>query len=225
MAGRAILFDVDGTLVDSNYLHALAWWRALDDADERRPMAVLHKLIGMGSSRLLQEAVGRDDAALSEAHSHHYQRLKGELTALPGARDLLGRAREAGATVVLATSAKPHDLDDLLRVIDADDLIDHVVQSGDVEQAKPAGDIFAAALERAGCRPEEALAVGDTVWDVEAARRAGVGCVCVLTGGNARAELLEAGARAVYEDASALVDGFEASPLGQLLGGPTKEAP
>lgn len=225
MAGRAILFDVDGTLVDSNYLHALAWWRALDDAGERRPMAVLHKLIGMGSSRLLQEAIGGDDQGLSESHSHHYQRLKGELTALPGARDLLARTKKAGATVVLATSAKPHDLGDLLRVLDADDLIDHVVQSGDVEQAKPAGDIFAAALERAGCRPDEALAVGDTVWDVEAAGRAGVGCVCVLTGGNARAELLEAGAVAVYDDAAALVDGFEASPLGQLLEAPPKEAP
>lgn len=225
MAGRAVLFDVDGTLVDSNYLHALAWWRALDDAGQRRPMAVLHRLIGMGSSRLLEEAVGRDDPALSDAHSHHYQRLKGELTALPGARDLLARAKKAGASVVLATSAKPHDLDDLRRVLGADDLIDHVVQSGDVEEAKPAGDIFAAALERAGCRPEEALAVGDTVWDVEAAARAGVRCVCVLTGGNAGSDLLEAGALAVYRDAAALAEGFEDSPLGQLLGAETKEAP
>jgi HAD superfamily hydrolase (TIGR01509 family) len=225
VAGRALLFDVDGTLLDSNYLHALAWWRALDDAGERRPMAVLHKLIGMGSSRLLQEAVGRDDAALSESHGHHYQRLKGELTALPGARDLLARAKKAGAIVVLATSAKPRDLGDLLGVLDADDLIDHVIHSGDVEQAKPAGDIFAAALERAGCPPDQALAVGDTIWDVEAAGRAGVGCVCVLTGGNARGELLEAGALAVYDDAAALVNGFETSPLGQLMGAPLKEAP
>lgn len=225
MAGRAILFDVDGTLVDSNYLHTLAWWRALDDAGERRPMAVLHKLIGMGSSRLLEEAVGRDDAELSEAHSHHYQRLKGELTALPGARDLLARAKKAGATVVLATSAQPQDLGDLLRVLDADELIDHVIQSADVEEAKPAGDIFAAALERAGCRPDEAVALGDTVWDVEAAGRAGIGCVGVLTGGNGRAELMEAGALAVYADAAALVDGFEASPLGQLMERSSKEAP
>lgn len=217
MTDKAILFDVDGTLVDSTYLHALAWWRALDDAGQRRPMAVLHRLIGMGSSPLLQEAVGRDDPSLSDAHGRHYQRLKGELTALPGARDLLALTKKSRAAVVLATSAQPRDMGDLLRVLDADDLIDHVVQSGDVEEAKPAGDIFAAALDRAGCRAEEALAVGDTVWDVEAAGRAGVGCVCVLTGGNGRAELLEAGALGVYEDAADLVSRFEESPLGRLL--------
>lgn len=216
MSGPAVLFDVDGTLVDSTYLHALAWWRALDDAGHRTPMAVLHRLIGMGGSELLQKVRGHDDESLRRGHSRHYQRLKGDLTALPGARDLLRTTREHGATVVLATSAEPHDLDDLLRVLDAEDHIDEIVTAGDVEAAKPAGDIFSAALSKAGCQPSEALAVGDTAWDVMAAGRAGVACVAVLTGGWSRDELLSSGAVAVYADSRQLRERFEESPLGRL---------
>lgn len=217
MGNTAILFDVDGTLVDTNYLHSLAWWRALDDAGERQPMASIHRLIGMGSSELLEELLGKDDQEITDSHSRHYQRLKGELTRLPGARELLERTKKEGATVVLATSAKEHDIDDLLRVLDSDDLIDHIVHSADVDKAKPAGDIFAAALDKAGCSPDQALAVGDTVWDVKAAAKVGVGCVCVLTGGNGRAELLDAGAVAVYPGAADIEADFAATPLGKLI--------
>lgn len=215
MPAGAVLFDVDGTLVDSTYLHALAWWRALDDAGQRRPMAVLHRLVGMGSPELLTAALGHDDPALSDAHGHHFQRLKGELTLLPGARDLLARVRSAGLTVVLATSSKQHDVADLLRIIGSGD-IDHVVHDADVAAAKPAGDIFGVAIEKAGVDPGRALAVGDTPWDVEAAAKVGCGCVGVRTGGWSRRELTDAGAVTVYDDPADLVIQFAESPLGEL---------
>lgn len=217
--GPAVLFDLDGTLLDTNYLHTLAWWRALEDAGQRRPMAALHRLVGMGSQELLTEVLGHDDAAIADAHGRHYQRLKGELTTLPGARELVAEVAGRGATVVVATSAKSRDLDDLLRVLDVGDQLDHVLHAADVPSAKPAGDLFARALEAARCPPERALAVGDTVWDVEAAGRVGVGVVAVLTGGNCRDELLRAGARAVYRDAAELVAELDRSPLGVLLAG------
>jgi HAD superfamily hydrolase (TIGR01509 family) len=215
--GTAVLFDVDGTLTDTTYLHALAWWRALVDAGHDVAMAAVHRLVGMGSSELLGSLLGHDDPDLSEAHGRQYQRLKGEIRPLPGARQLLETVSNRGATVVLATSAKQRDVGDLLRALDADDWIDHVIDAGDVEAAKPEGDIFSTALKAAGCPPEGALVVGDTVWDVEAAAKVGLPTVAVLTGGHSAADLLDSGAVAVYRDAVDLLGRFDASPLGQLL--------
>jgi HAD superfamily hydrolase (TIGR01509 family) len=213
----AVLFDVDGTLTDTTYLHALAWWRALGDAGHDVATAAVHHLVGMGSSELLTSLLGRDDPELSDAHGHHYRRLKGEIRALPGARRLLEEVSGRGARVVLATSAKKRDVGDLLRALDADEWVDHVTDAGDVEAAKPEGDIFAAALEAAGCPPERAVVVGDTVWDVAAAGKVGVPTVAVQTGGHSAADLREAGAVAVYRDAADLLAGLEGSPIGQLL--------
>ncbi|HZT66839.1 MAG TPA: HAD family hydrolase [Acidimicrobiales bacterium] len=218
MPNPAVLFDVDGTLVDTTYLHTLAWWRALKDSGHEVAMSEAHRLVGMGSSELLTELLGSDHPDVSEAHSRHYQRMKGEITPLPGARQLIAEVSRRGATVVLATSAKEHDVEDLLRALDRAP-VDHVIDSSDVRSAKPAGDIFAAALEAAGCEPGSALVVGDTVWDVVAAGRAGVGTVAVLTGGNCRAELLEAGALGVYRDAAHLLSELDRSPIGRLLDG------
>lgn len=172
-----MLFDVDGTLTDTTYLHTLAWWRALGD--------------------------GGHEVAIRP---------------LPGARSLVRDVSRRGATVVLATSAKQRDIDDLLRALDLGDAIDHVVHAADVESAKPAPDIFAAALDAAGCAPEQAVVVGDTVWDVEAAAKAGLATIAVQTGGHGRAELLEAGAVAVFRDAAALLADLDRSPIGRLLG-------
>lgn len=217
MTERAVLFDVDGTLVDTNYLHTLAWWRALTDAGHEVAMAAIHRLIGMGSSKLLDEVLGHDDEALSDAHGHHFQRMKGEIRPLPGARRLVEEVSRRGATVVLATSAKAGDIDDLLRVLDLGDTVDDVVHSADVDEAKPAGDIFAAALEAAGCSAERAIVIGDTPWDVEAAARVDLRTIGLETGGCARSELLDAGAVAVYHDPVDLLARLDDSPLGVLL--------
>lgn len=217
MRTPAVLFDVDGTLADTNYLHTLAWWRALSDAHHDVAMAAIHRLVGMGSSQLLTELIGHDDDELSEAHGHHFQRMKGEIRPLPGARRLVEEVSSRGATVVLATSAKERDIDDLLRALDVSDSIDHIVHAADVDEAKPAGDIFATALDIAHCAPQDAVVVGDTVWDVEAAGRVGLGVVAVETGGRAHQELLEAGALAVYRDPDDLLDHLDGSPLGALL--------
>jgi HAD superfamily hydrolase (TIGR01509 family) len=215
----AILFDVDGTLVDTNYLHTLAWWRAFGDAGHQVAMVRVHRLIGMGSSRLVTEILGHPDDDLADAHSRHYQRLKGEITPLPGGRELLEAVSDRGVTVVLATSAERHDVEDLMRALQVVDSIDHVIHSADVDRAKPDGDIFAAGLAAAGCPPDRALVLGDTVWDVIAAKKVGVTSVGVETGGNCPADLEEAGALGIYRDPAHLLEELDASPLGRLIAG------
>jgi len=178
-----ILFDVDGTLVDSNYLHTLAWSRAFAEIGEWAPMNAIHRLVGMGGDRLAPEVLGHDSPGAADGHSRHYAELLGETRAFPGAADLLRRAHGAGLVVVLATSAPREELDASRQAIDADDGIDAVTTKDDVESSKPAPDIFQAALEAGGVDPARALVVGDSVWDVRAARAAGLGCVGVESGG------------------------------------------
>jgi beta-phosphoglucomutase-like phosphatase (HAD superfamily) len=125
--------------------------------------------------------------------------------------------KEHGATTVYASSGQPDDVSFLRALIGADEWIDEVVNSAEVEASKPAPDIFQLALARVGARPEAAIVVGDTVWDVEAAAACGLRCVAVTTGGISRAELVDAGAAAVYDSPAALLAEFAASPLGKLL--------
>jgi HAD superfamily hydrolase (TIGR01509 family) len=216
---RGVLFDIDGTLVDSNYLHVVAWARAFTDIGEPQDMADIHRLVGVGSDVLLERLLGRQDEAATEGHTKHYDALKPELRAFPGAVDLLRAVKHRDGVVVLATSASPEEVEALLEVIEGGDAIDEVTGAGDVEDAKPAPDIFGTALKKGGLRPEDAIVVGDTVWDVEAARKAGLDCVCLLTGGIGRRELEDAGAVAVYDSAAALLREIDASPLGKLLAG------
>jgi HAD superfamily hydrolase (TIGR01509 family) len=212
--GRAVLFDIDGTLVDTNYLHALAWRRVfLERGEPEITTARIHRLIGMGTDELLETLCGRPRPELKPDRARHFDALKAEIRAFPGARDLLRTVHDRGMRVVLATSAEKSDLEALLAAIDADEAIDAVTSAGEVEAAKPAPDVFSVALEQAGTAPEETVVVGDTVWDVEAAIRAGLGCVAVTSGGISRAELEEAGALAVYDDVAALLVGLEESPL------------
>jgi HAD superfamily hydrolase (TIGR01509 family) len=211
---RAVLFDVDGTLVDTNYLHVLAWRRVFLDHDEPAiTSARIHRLVGMGTDQLLETLCGRPRPELKPERARHFEALKSEIRALPRAGDLLRALHDRGLRVVLATSAEKSDLEALLAAIDADDAIDAVTSAGEVETAKPAPDLFSAALAEAGTAPEAAVAVGDTVWDVEAASRAGVRCVAVTSGGITREELEAAGAVAVYDDVAALLDGLDDSPL------------
>lgn len=214
---RAVLFDVDGTLVDTNWLHVLAWTRALRELGEDPAMADVHRLVGMGADRFVRELLGHDVPGSDDAYSKHYGALRHEIRALPRAADLLREAKRRGATVVLASSSKKEDVEACRAALAADDVLDHVTSSADVEASKPAPDIFAAALEGSGASAGDALAVGDTPWDVESARRCGLDCVAVLTGGWSGRELLDSGAVAVYEDAADLLERLDESPLARLF--------
>ena len=212
-----VLFDVDGTLVDTNYLHALAWSRALRDAGEWAPMNAIHRLVGMGGDQLVPKLLGRDCPAAAEGRARRYKELIDDARAFPGAGDLLRTAHDAGLCVVLATSAPAAELDAMLDLVDAEDSIDACTSADDVDSSKPEPDVFATAMERAGIDPRRALAVGDSVWDIEAARAAGIGCVAVESGGFSQHELSEAGARQVYRDVRELGHQFRTSSLYGLI--------
>jgi HAD superfamily hydrolase (TIGR01509 family) len=211
-AGRAVLFDIDGTLVDTNYLHALAWRRVFVERGELEiTTARIHRLVGMGTDELLETLFGRPRPELKPERSRQFDALKPEIRAFPRAGELLRAVHDRGARVVLATSAEKSDLEALLAAIDADDAIDAVTSAGEVEAAKPAPDLFTVALDEAGTPAAATVVVGDTVWDVEAAARAGLRCVAVTSGGISRPELEAAGAVAVYDDVAALLDGLDDS--------------
>lgn len=219
----AVLFDIDGTLVDSTYLHVHAWSRAFADLADDLPTPVdawrIHRGIGMGSSLLLSDllgdAAGRLGDRAKDRHEHHY----GELTRaglqrpFEGARDLVRAVADRGARAVLATSAAPAELAELRKVLDLDDVVAGITSDQDVDAAKPEPDLVEAALRVADVPPERAVMLGDTRWDVEAAHRAGVACVAVTTGGWSEAELHAAGAAAVYRDVAALLADLDQSPL------------
>ncbi|GAC1332221.1 MAG: HAD family hydrolase [Candidatus Dormibacteria bacterium] len=211
------VFDIDGTLLDNNYFHTIAWWRALRGAGIDVPMARIHRGIGMGGDKMLAVLIGEQPPGLSEAHGTEFRKFRAEMRPLPGAADLLRAVKDMGLRVVIGTSAKPENVPAMLEAIGAGDVIDAVVDSGDVEQSKPAPDIFSTALARGGLDPERTMAIGDTRWDVEAAKRAGFGCIGLLTGGWAAAELDAAGAVAVYENPADLLHRLAQSPLAALL--------
>jgi HAD superfamily hydrolase (TIGR01509 family) len=212
---KAVLFDVDGTLVDTNYLHTVAWWEAFGQAGHDVPMVSIHRAIGMGSDRMLDELLParRDasaDSAIKASHSALYSVYWSRLRPLPGAVELLRACHSRGLRVVLASSADPDELKALRAVLDADDSIDAATSSGDAEASKPAPDLVQVALGQARAEPGESVFVGDSVWDVHAAKQAGVPCLGLLTGGTSRAELVEAGAVAVYDGPGDLAEGFPA---------------
>jgi HAD superfamily hydrolase (TIGR01509 family) len=202
MALIAIL-DVDGTLVDTNYQHTIAWHRALRAHGQTVQMWKVHRHIGMGGDQIVRALVGEQvEAELGDeiraAEADAYAELIGEVEPMEGARELIEELREGGATVVLASSAKAAEVDHYLDLLDARELVDGWTTSADVERTKPAADLVQAALEKAG-REGPALMIGDSVWDVKAAQAAGVPTLAVLTGGFSREELREAGAAEVVE--------------------------
>lgn len=212
-----VLFDLDGTLVDTNYLHALAWSRALRDAGEWAPMNAIHRLVGMGGDQLVPELLGRRCDAAKERRPYRYRELMDDACVLPGAAALLRRCHDEGLKVVLASSSPEEELEALLKLIGADEAIDAQTTADDVERSKPAPDVFLAAMEAGALDPGRALAVGDSVWDVQAARSAGIGCIAVETGGFSQHELSESGARHVYRSVEELLQQFHTSPLRSLL--------
>ncbi len=211
-----VIFDVDGTLLDNNYFHAIAWWRALRGAGIEIPMSRVHRGIGMGGSEMMAALIGEQRPELSEAHGREFAGFRDEMVAFTAVPELLREVKSMGLRVMLGTSARPENLPAMLQAINADDAIHGIVSSEDVEQAKPHPDIFSTALARGGLDPDRTLVVGDTRWDVEAARRAGLSCLTVLTGGWSEAELLAAGSVAVYDSPQDLLHRLDASPLAGL---------
>ncbi|MBB2991659.1 HAD superfamily hydrolase (TIGR01509 family) [Mycolicibacterium iranicum] len=216
----AVLFDIDGTLVDSNYLHVAAWLRAFDAEGIPVESWRVHRCIGMDGSTLMQTFAG--DAAedvldrLKDAHSRFYKETSGLLAPLPGARELLRGVADKGLQVVLATSAPEDELAMLREVLDCDDVVAAVTSSEDVDTAKPKPDIVEIALDRAGVSAEDAVFVGDAIWDCEAANRAGVPSIGLLSGGVSRSELREAGASDVFENARDLLTKLDSTQIGDL---------
>lgn len=217
----AVLFDIDGTLVDSNYLHVHAWHRAFADEGLTVESWRVHRCIGMDGSELQDALVPDADedtrSRLSDAHSRYYLESKGLLRLLPGARALLETVEESGLQVVLATSAPEDELQVLREVLDSEDVLSTLTSGGDVETAKPQPDIVQIALERAGVDTDRAVFVGDAVWDIEACQRAGVTSIGLLSGGVSRGELTEAGAAEVFENAEDLRTHLRDSPIGKLI--------
>jgi HAD superfamily hydrolase (TIGR01509 family) len=212
-----VLVDVDGTLVDTNYLHTVAWSRAFRDVREWAPMNAIHRLVGMGGDHLVPELFGRTIDGADAAHARHYAALEPEARPFPGAAALLRRMNEAGLVVVLATSASSGDVAKMRTKLAADDAIYSVVHGGDVTRSKPAPDIFDAARRKADIDPGAVLVIGDSVWDIQAARAARMGCVAVESGGFSRHELAETGALAVYRDVQELCDQLFTSPIASLV--------
>jgi HAD superfamily hydrolase (TIGR01509 family) len=212
-----VILDIDGTLVDTNYQHTLAWQRAFRDHGETVPAWRIHRHIGMGGDQLVAAVAGErveesTGDAIRAAEGEHYSELIGEVALLPGARALLVALRERGVTTVLASSAKADEVDVYLDMLDARELIDDWTTSADVEATKPEPDLVRAALDKAG-PGGDAVLVGDSVWDCEAAARAGIPAVGVLTGGFSRNELLAAGATVVYESAEELCGHLDEAPF------------
>jgi HAD superfamily hydrolase (TIGR01549 family) len=197
------ILDVDGTLVDTNYHHALAWHRALHAHGHPVQMWKIHRHIGMGGDQILDALIGEKAAAeqgeaIREAEAEAYGELIGEVEPLQGARELIERLCGDGASVILASSAKQEEVDHYLDLLDARELVDGWTTSADVESTKPDPDLVHAALEKAG-GGDRAVMVGDSVWDVKAAKAAGIPTLAVLTGGFSESELREAGAVQVVE--------------------------
>ncbi|WP_440708058.1 HAD family hydrolase [Herbiconiux sp. YIM B11900] len=206
---RAVLFDIDGTLIDSNYLHVEAWMRAFDDVGAEVDAWTIHRSIGLDSAKLLEAALGDRLDELGERatdrHTVHYEPLQARLRPFAGARELIAELDGLGLRVVLATSAPPEEFEVLSRRLDVDEHLFEATNADDVETAKPEPDIIVSALEKAGVTADEAVMIGDARWDVIAADRAGVRTIGVLTGGIGEEELREAGAAEVYADVSAIL--------------------
>jgi HAD superfamily hydrolase (TIGR01549 family) len=214
--GTAAILDVDGTLVDSNYQHAIAWYRAFRDHDLTPPVWRIHRHIGMGGDQLVG-AVGGEEVerelgdSIRDAEKRLYAELIDEVRPFEGARELVAELKRRGHAVVLASSAHGDDVERYVDLLDARELASSWTTSDDVERTKPAPDLVAVAMQRAGTL--SAVMIGDSTWDIAAATNAELKTIAVLTGGFSEAELLQAGAVAVYESLVDLRAGLDSTPL------------
>jgi HAD superfamily hydrolase (TIGR01509 family) len=211
------ILDIDGTLVDTNYQHTTAWYRAFRQSGLVLPLWKIHRHIGMGGDQLVasltsdsvEEELGEEIRAAEKAL---YLALIEEVEPFAEAREFIADLRKSGHTVVLASSAKENEVEHYLDLLDARELADDWTTSADVESTKPQPDLVRAALKKAG--GGDAVMVGDTPWDIKAADGADVPCIGVITGGFSRAELEEAGAVAVFESVAELRSSLADTPLG-----------
>ena len=216
-----VVLDVDGTLVDSVYAHVTAWMRAFRGVGFPVEGWRIHRAIGMGGDRLVAAVAGqRVEEAVGdqtrELHDREYEDLVPGVLPLPGADALLETLKERGFTVVLASSGTKTQTEQALELLERSDLADAWVCSADVEASKPAPDLLHAALERA--EGGDAVMIGDAVWDVEAARRAGLDAIGLRCGGFGEAELRDAGAISVFDSPQDLVERFAGSGLPARVG-------
>jgi HAD superfamily hydrolase (TIGR01509 family) len=212
----AAILDVDGTLVETNYHHAIAWYRAFTQNDVELPVWRIHRAIGMGGDQLVAALAGDDverekGDEIRSAESALYMAMINEVRPLPDARRLIEVLKERGHAVVLASSAKEREIDHYLDLLDARELADAWTSSADVEKTKPEPDLVQAAREKVG--GGDAVMVGDSTWDVEAAKRAGLETIAVRTGGFGHDELVEAGAVCVFESLNDVLQALHETPL------------
>lgn len=212
------ILDIDGTLVDTNYQHTISWARAFARHDIVIPLWRIHRHIGMGGDQVVTALCGgeveeRLGDEIRDAEGELYMELIDEVHPMEGSRELLVALRDRGHRVVLASSAKPEEVDRYLDMLDARELANDWTTSGDVERTKPAPDLVHAALEKAGDDPGTAVMVGDTPWDVKSAAEAGVETITVITGGFSEQELTEAGAVAVFESVADLCAQLDSTRL------------
>jgi HAD superfamily hydrolase (TIGR01549 family) len=203
-----VVIDVDGTLLDSNYHHTIAWARAFEHVGETVSLWRIHRHIGMGGDLLIEAVAGKDFAreqgeGVQDRWEKEFDQLIEETRLLPGAKQLLEQLQERGVKVALASSAIPKHAEYAIELLDAERLADAATTADDAEEAKPDPELIEAALDRV--KGSKACMIGDSVWDVEAASRRDLPTIGLLTGGYGRQELLDAGARAVYEDLDELL--------------------
>jgi len=213
---RAVLLDVDGTLIDANYQHALAWYRAFRANGLVMPIWKIHRHVGMGGDQLVPALIGEEADAekgedIRETRKEIYEELIEEVAPLDGAHELIADLKERGRTAVLASSAPEKEIDHYLDLLEARDLADGWTTDDDVEATKPEPDLVRAALVMAGT--DEAVLVGDTPWDIESARKSGIETITVITGGYSEQELRDAGAVGVYESVQELRAHLEEPPF------------
>jgi HAD superfamily hydrolase (TIGR01509 family) len=214
---RGVILDVDGTLVDSNDAHAQAWIEALAEAGHQVPFERVRRLIGMGGDNLLPELIGLEEDTpegqrLSTRRGEIFKdRYLRTLRPFPGARALLERMRADGLDLVVASSAQADELEALLDVAEAKELLEDTTSSGDVERSKPEPDIVGVALRKLGHSAEAVMMLGDTPYDIEAAANVGVRTVAVRCGGWDDRDL--DGVAAIYDDPADLLLHYDESPL------------
>jgi HAD superfamily hydrolase (TIGR01549 family) len=213
----AAILDIDGTLVDSNYHHTIAWYRAFREHGHTLPLWQIHRHMGMGGDQLIAEICGEliereQGDAIRASEKERYMELIGEVQPLDGARELILDLKERGHGVVLASSAKPEEVEHYLDLLDARDLADAWTTAGDVAQTKPNPDLVLAAMDK--IESSLALMIGDSTWDCRAARAAGVETLAVLTGGFSAQELFDAGALSVFGSIQELRERLSVTALG-----------
>ncbi|MFF2245067.1 HAD family hydrolase [Arthrobacter sp. NPDC058130] len=217
---RGVLFDVDGTLIDSSYFHALAWWQAFRREGLDIQISAIHRCVGMGGDKLIEHLVPECTKDMQEdlksAHGAVFSTFWPSLRPFDSAWDLLAACSDAGLAVGLASSAQQRDLDVARRLLDADTSIDAWTSSNDADESKPSPDILLACLEKLGLSPSDVVFVGDAVWDVKAAAAIGVPCIALTCGGISEAELRDAGAAEVYDNPRHLLGNLGGSAIGKL---------